>query len=148
MTSLQFHFRLRSRHGGPDHATESLSVDFRNDDAADWQALEPSLHTPGFRLYLLSLLLCQHHYLVANALERHLPLAAVNGELTVSTSSSWRIEAVSGTFRVTLEATAGADAPKLEADTIAFLERRMTVCPVSRNLPDTVSKAIRVDAGR
>lgn len=148
MSSLLFHFRLRSRHGGPDHATESLSVDFRNDDGADWQALEPSLHTPGFRLYLLSLLLCQHHYLVANALERHLPLAAVNGELTVTTSSSWRIEAVSGTFRVTLEASEGAAAPKLEADTMAFLERRMTVCPVSRNLPDTVSKAIQVEAGR
>jgi hypothetical protein len=148
MTSLQFHFRLRSRHGGADHATEALAVDFRNDEGAEWQGLEPTLQTPGFRLYLLSLLLCQHHYLVANAQERGLPLAAVDGDLTVTTSSSWMIEAVSGTFRVTLEETGGAAAAPLSPDTMAFLERRMKVCPVSRNLPETVSKRIVVENAR
>ena len=148
MTSLQFHFRLRSRHGGPDRATEGLSVDFRNDDGADWQALEPSLHTPGFRLYLLSLLLCQHHYLVANALERHLPLAAVDGVLSVATSGDWMIDAVHGTSQVRLEAAEGATTPQLAQPTRAFLERRMKVCPVSRNLPGTVSKTIVVEAAQ
>jgi hypothetical protein len=145
MSHLRFHFRLQSRHGGPERGTESLSVAFRNDDSGPWQPLEPSLQTPGFRLFLLSLLLCQHHYLVANALERDLPLAAVDGELTVTTSSSWMIEAVGGTFRVGLEGPAGDAPPLLEPDTIAFLERRMKVCPVSRNLPETVSKTIVVE---
>ncbi|WP_216900732.1 hypothetical protein [Synechococcus sp. CCY 9618] len=146
MTNLCFHFRLHSHHGGPDHATQSLSVDIRNDDNDRWLPLEPSLQTPGFRLYLLSLLLCQHHYLVANALERHLPLKAVDGELSVTTSSGWMIESVNGTFRVSLEPAAGEATPALDPDIIAFLERRMTVCPVSRNLPAKVTKAIAVEA--
>ncbi len=148
MTDLPFHFRLQSLHGEPEPASGALGVWFRNDDSSPWQALEPTLQTPGFRLYLLSLLLCQHHYLVANALERDLPLAKVEGVLTVTTSSSWIIETVSGTFRVSLEAAQGEAPPVLEPDTIAFLERRMKVCPVSRNLPETVSKSIVVEQAR
>ena len=143
MTNLLFQFRLQSRHGA---AGDALSVDFRSSDQEPWQPLEPNLQTPGFRLYLLSLLLCQHHYLVANALERHLPLAAVDGVLSVTTSGDWMIGAVRGTFQVRLEAAEAAVTPQLDEPTRAFLERRMKVCPVSRNLPGTVSKSIVVQA--
>ncbi|MCT0206391.1 hypothetical protein [Synechococcus sp. CS-1332] len=143
MTNLLFQFRLQSRHGA---AGDALSVDFRNGDQEPWQPLEPSLRTPGFRLYLLSLLLCQHHYLVANAVERQLPLATVDGVLSVTASADWMIEAVNGTFQVRLEAADGAATPELDGPSRAFLERRMKVCPVSRNLPGTVSKSIVVQA--
>jgi hypothetical protein len=143
MTNLLFQFRLQSRHGA---AGEALSVDFRNSDQDRWQPLEPSLQTPGFRLFLLSLLLCQHHYLVANAIERHLPLAAVDGLLSVTASADWMVEAVEGTFQVRLEAADGAATPELDEPSRAFLERRMKVCPVSRNLPGTVTKSIVVQA--
>ncbi len=143
MTHLLFQFRLQSRHGA---AGDSLHVDFRNGDQEPWQPLEPSLRTPGFRLFLLSLLLCQHHYLVANAVERHLPLAAVDGVLSVIASADWMIEAVEGTFQVRLEAADGAATPALDEPSRAFLERRMKVCPVSRNLPGTVTKTIVVEA--
>ncbi len=143
MTQLLFQFRLHSRHGA---AGEALRVDVRNGGQEPWQPLEPSLRTPGFRLYLLSLLLCQHHYLVANAVERHLPLAEVKGILSVTASTDWMIEAVEGTFAVRLEAADGAPAPVLDEASRAFLERRMKVCPVSRNLPGTVAKSIVVEA--
>jgi len=143
MTNLLFQFRLQSRHGA---AGESLSVDFRTGEQEPWQPLEPGLRTPGFRLFLLSLLLCQHHYLVANALERLLPLAAVDGVLSVATSGDWMIEAVNGTFQVRLVAPDGAATPVLDEPSLAFLERRMKVCPVSRNLPGTVTKSIVVQA--
>jgi hypothetical protein len=138
MTNLLFQFRLQSRHGA---AGESLSVDFRTGEQEPWQPLEPDLRTPGFRLFLLSLLLCQHHYL-----ERLLPLAAVDGVLSVTTSADWMIEAVNGTFQVRLEAPDGAATPVLDEPSLAFLERRMKVCPVSRNLPGTVTKSIVVQA--
>ncbi len=143
MSQLLFQFQLQSRHGA---AGDSLSVAFRNGEQEPWQALEPSLQTPGFRLFLLSLLLCQHHYLVANALERHLPLAAVDGVLSVTASADWMVEAVDGRFQVRLEATDGAATPVLDEPSRAFLERRMKVCPVSRNLPGTVTKSIVVQA--
>ena len=85
---------------------------------------------------------------MANALERHLPLAAVDGVLSVATSGDWMIEAVNGTFQVRLEAAEGATTPELDEPTRAFLERRMKVCPVSRNLPGTVSKTIVVEAAQ
>ncbi len=143
MSQLLFQFRLSSRHGA---AGDSLSVDVRNGEQEPWQPLEPCLQTPGFRLFLLSLLLCQHHYLVANAQERHLPLAAVDGVLSVTASADWMVEAVNGTFQVRLEATDGAATPTLDEPSRAFLERRMKVCPVSRNLPGTVTKSIVVQA--
>jgi hypothetical protein len=58
------------------------------------------------------------------------------------------IETVSGTFQVSLEGAAGEVTPVLDPETIAFLERRMKVCPVSRNLPETVSKVIVVENAR
>jgi hypothetical protein len=143
MSQLLFQFQLQSRHGA---AGDSLSVDFRNGAQEPWQPLEPSLQTPGFRLFLLSLLLCQHHYLVANAVERHLPLAAVDGVLSVTASADWMVEAVNGTFQVRLEAADGGPTPELDEPSRAFLERRMKVCPVSRNLPGTVTKSIVVQA--
>ncbi len=143
MSQLLFQFRLQSRHGA---AGDSLSVDVRNGEQEPWQPLQPSLQTPGFRLFLLSLLLCQHHYLVANARERHLPLAAVNGVLSVTASADWMVEAVEGTFQVRLEAADGAATPALDEASRAFLERRVKVCPVSRNLPGTVTKSIVVQA--
>ncbi|MEA5411149.1 hypothetical protein VB737_05150 [Synechococcus sp. BA-120 BA3] len=143
MTHLLFQFRLQSRHGA---AGDGLSVAFRNGAQEPWQPLEPSLQTPGFRLYLLSLLLCQHHYLVANAVERHLPLATVDGILSVTASADWMIEAVDGSFQVRLEAADGGATPALDEPSRAFLERRMKVCPVSRNLPGTVAKSIVVQA--
>jgi hypothetical protein len=143
MTNLLFQFRLQSRHGA---AGEALSVDVRNGELEPWQPLEPSLQTPGFRLFLLSLLLCQHHDLVANARERDLPLAAVDGVLSVTASADWMVEAVDGTFQVRLEAADGAATLELDEPSRAFLERRMQVCPVSRNLPGTVTKSIVVQA--
>lgn len=143
MSQLLFQFQLQSRHGA---GGDSLSVAFRNGEQEPWQPLEPSLRTPGFRLFLLSLLLCQHHYLVANALERHLPLAAVDGVLSVTASADWMVEAVDGTFQVRLEGADGAATPVLDEPSRAFLERRMKVCPVSRNLPGTVTKSIVVQA--
>ena len=44
---------------------------------------------PGFRIYLISLLLCQHFYLVANAREKAIPLQQVEADFFVTTSSDW-----------------------------------------------------------
>lgn len=74
MSALTFNFRLRSLHGITDPVSQELTVEFLTPEGT-WQPQLPTLSTPGFRLYLLSLLLCQHHYLVANAQEKGIPLA-------------------------------------------------------------------------
>lgn len=140
MNHRTFQFRLRSSHAAPDRATGSLVVEFLA-ESGEWQPQTPSLTTPGFRLYLLSLLLCQHHYLVANAQERGIPLRQVEGIFTVITSADWILEQVSGDFCVQLDSGAsGEERARADDDAIAYIKERMKLCPVSRNLPHSVEK--------
>jgi hypothetical protein len=142
MSQHTFRFRLRSSHGGPDRHTRSLVVELLS-DSGEWQPQVPSLTTPGFRLYLLSLLLCQHHYLVANAQERAIPLQQVEASFSVITSADWILEQVSGDFRILLDPGASAEeSSRADAEAIGYISERMKLCPVSRNLPGGVQKAI------
>lgn len=139
MSSLTFSFRLRSLHGITNPVSQEPTVEFLTPEGA-WQPQLPTLSTPGFRLYLLSLLLCQHHYLVANAQEKGIPLAQVDGTFTVQASASWIIETIAGDFQLQLKPGAA-----LERKEMDFLESRMKACPVSRNLPESVLKMITVN---
>jgi len=140
MNQRTFQFRLRSSHATPDRSTTSLVVEFLT-ESGEWQPQTPSLTTPGFRLYLLSLLLCQHHYLVANAQERGIPLQQVEGTFTVITSADWILEKVEGDFRVILDAGASSEEQgRADGESIAHIKERMKLCPVSRNLPQSVVK--------
>jgi hypothetical protein len=142
MSPRTFQFRLRSSHAAPDRATESLVVEFLA-ESGEWQPQTPSLTTPGFRLYLLSLLLCQHHYLVANALERGIPLRQVEGIVKVVTSADWILEQVTGDFLLELDPSASSEErARADAEAIAYVKERMKLCPVSRNLPSSVEKQI------
>jgi len=145
MSQRTFQFRLRSSHAAPDYATGSLVVEFLA-ESGEWQPQNPSLTTPGFRLYLLSLLLCQHHYLVANAQERAIPLQQVEGSFTVATSADWILETVKGAFVIQLDPEASSqEQARADAETISYIKERMKLCPVSRNLPQTVQKSITLE---
>ena len=142
MSQRTFQFRLSSSHAAPDRATASLVVEFLA-ESGEWQAQTPSLTTPGFRLYLLSLLLCQHHYLVANAQERGVPLRQVEGTFKVVTSADWILEQVTGDFLLQLDPRASIEErARADAEAIAYIKERMKLCPVSRNLPSSVEKQI------
>lgn len=142
MSQRTFQFRLRSSHSALARTTQSLVVELLS-EAGEWQPQLPSLTTPGFRLYLLSLLLCQHHYLVANAAERAIPLQQVEGAFTVITSADWILEEVSGDFQMHLDPAASPEERgRADAEAIGYISERMKLCPVSRNLPPTVQKAI------
>jgi hypothetical protein len=144
MSQRTFQFRLRSSHDAPDRATGALVVEFLG-ESGQWQPQTPSLTTPGFRLYLLSLLLCQHHYLVANARERSIPLQQVEGSFTVITSADWILEQVTGDFLMQLDAAASNEERACADDeAVAYIKERMKLCPVSRNLPSSVAKRIEL----
>jgi uncharacterized OsmC-like protein len=146
MSARTFRFRLRSSHLPPQRSTSNLMVELLNDDG-QWEPQQLSFCTPGFRLYLISLLLCQHVYLVANAQEKRIPLERVEAEFLVTTSSDWIVAAVEGDFRIRLDPAASAEEHQLaDAEAIAFMQERMKLCPVSRNLPDHVHKRIVLSA--
>jgi hypothetical protein len=144
MSERRFHFRLGSHHPAPDRVSTDLRVELLDENGA-WQLQIPSLEMPGFRIFLLSLLLCQHFYLVANARERGLPLQQVDGEFTVTTGADWILRRVDGTFRLRLDPAAPAEERRrADAEAIDFIADRMKLCPVSRNLPSDVAKAVAV----
>ena len=142
MRSRTFRFRLRSSHPAPERSSTNLVVEFLNDSGL-WDPQQLNITMPGFRLYLISLLLCQHFYLVANAREKQIPLHQVEADVVVTTSSDWIVAAVEGEFQIQLDAAASLQEQQLaDAEAMAFIQERMKLCPVSRNLPDGVKKRI------
>jgi hypothetical protein len=142
MSERTFQFRLHSSHPAPDRSTENLVVEFLGDSGA-WEPQQLSFSMPGFRIYLISLLLCQHFYLVANAKEKAIPLQQVEADFVVTTSSDWIVASVEGDFRIRLDAAASLQERSLaDSDAIAYMQDRMKLCPISRNLPDGVHKRI------
>ncbi|QCH13564.1 hypothetical protein CB0101_00230 [Synechococcus sp. CB0101] len=139
MSERTFRFRLRSSHRPPERNTTDLVVEFLSDSGL-WEPQQLSLTMPGFRIYLISLLLCQHFYLVANAREKAIPLQEVQADFNVTTSSDWIIASVEGNFGIRLDPGA---APS--EDAIAYMQERMKLCPISRNLPETVAKSISLN---
>lgn len=144
-----FRFRLQSHHAAPASTCTDMAVQWLNPEG-HWEPQELSLTMPGFRIYLISLLLCQHLYLVANARERDLHLERVTARFTVVASEDWRLRSVSGDFAIQLEggqlhtgqreATGTADPGTCSEDDLAAIAARMQACPVSRNLPSAVQK--------
>ncbi len=146
MNQRTFRFRLRSSHQPPERSTGNLVVECLS-DAGLWEPQSLSFSTPGFRIYLISLLLCQHFYLVANAREKRIPLHQVEADFTVTTSGDWIVASVEGDFRIRLDAGASVEERQLaDADALAFMQERMKLCPISRNLPDGVHKRIGLTA--
>jgi hypothetical protein len=141
MTSTRrFSFRLQSFHPAPERTSTDLAVQWLNAEG-EWEPQELSLTMPGFRIYLISLLLCQHFYLVANARERQLPLARVDGEFSVTTSGDWILKSVIGSFRLQLDHGAAGERKQAVTDgDLNDIQERMKGCPVSRNLPVGVEK--------
>ena len=145
MTSpRQFQFRLQSEHQPPGGTSSDLTVQWLNPEGS-WEPQQLSLTMPGFRIYLISLLLCQHHYLVANALERGLPLQRVEAEFGVTAADNWILQSVRGRFRVSLSANGGQELPRVAQTDLDYIKERMQACPVSRNLPPGVEKVTAVD---
>jgi uncharacterized OsmC-like protein len=113
-------------------------VEFLSDSGL-WEPQQLSFTLPGFRIDLISLLLCQHVYLVANAHEKGIALQEVQADFNVTTSSEWIIEHVQGDFRIRIERNTNAS-----NEVMAYMQERMKLCPISKNLPESVGKTITV----
>jgi hypothetical protein len=138
MSQRTFRFKLRSSHCPPERGTRDLVVEFLSDSGL-WEPQQLSFTLPGFRIDLISLLLCQHVYLVANAHEKGIALQEVQADFNVTTSSEWIIEHVQGDFRIRIERNTNAS-----NEVMAYMQERMKLCPISKNLPESVGKTITV----
>jgi len=131
MNARHFHLRLSASYEGEKNAIDTLRVEVLNH--GEWQALELSVRSPGFLLYINALFSCQHLYMRTNAAERNLILASSHAEMKLNTVSGWQIHNVEVSFKVKLKSGTPSD------DDLAYIRERMHHCPVSSNLKQSVN---------
>lgn len=137
MSNRTFQFRLRCSHCAPERNSQELQVEMLRDDG-HWEAQKPQLDFPGFRLYLIALLLCQHRHLIRHGLEKGLPLRQIEADFQVSTTDDWDLISLRSAYQIQLDAGAAS----VEASTLHWIEERMARCPVGRNLPPGLDSQI------
>lgn len=140
MAIRRFHFRLNSKPGAPSAEAQPAAIDLLDADGR-WQPQRIDAATPGFRLYLIALLLCLHTATVMQSAELGLVLQEVQGELQAQVHDDWSLEAVEADLRLQF---AGAIDEAGMTTALEQIRARMEQCPVSRNLPGTVRKRFGV----
>lgn len=128
MSEHRFELRLRCRYQAPDNTVTELVVEHLNE--GDWQVFDLCMGSPGFLVFIYSILTCQHLYLRANCAERALVLDSARGSITMITDEDWAIRSLSIEFvaRLAEGSPSGQD--------IEAIVARMQQCPVSRNLAE------------
>lgn len=130
MSKHVFNLRMAADYGPAENEITSLDVDVLNEN--EWEILDLNTATPGFLIYVYSMLTCQHMFLRKNASERRLALKSSRAELLVEASDDWLLEKVHVKFIVKLAAGEAND------DDNDYIVSRMKQCPVSKNLPQGI----------
>jgi uncharacterized OsmC-like protein len=130
MSKHIFNLRMAVDYGPTENEITSLEVDVLNDN--EWETLDLNTKTPGFLIYVYSILTCQHMFLRTNATERKLAFRSSRAELMVEASEDWFLEKVYVKFIVKLATGEAND------DDNDYIVSRMQQCPVSKNLPQGI----------
>ena len=128
MSDLTFQMRLSCNYTGTANNIDRLHVEHLIEN--DWKILDLNTLSPGFDIFIYSILTCQHMYFRLNAAERNLILDSSEGFITVGTDSHRFIDTLHVNFKGILKSGDPSD------DNIAYIKKRMTLCPVSTNLKD------------
>ena len=127
MSDRKWNLRMSCSYQGGKNSIASCQVEILGDDGA-WKPLAIANDSPGFLIFVYSLLTCQHMYMYVNAAERGLLLASSQGTMELVATQGWMLT----DLRVAFHGQLRSGTPS-EAD-IADIEKRMNQCPVSRNI--------------
>ncbi len=130
MADRNFHLRLNCDFESAKNNPKDLAVDVLV--AHKWEAFKPCVETAGFLLFVYALFSCQLRYMRVNSAERNIALESSVGELELVAGEFWDVKKVFVSFKSVLKSG------QPTADDIAYIKERMTHCPVSSNLPDSV----------
>ena len=128
MSDFTFQMLLQSQYSGKDNSINKLHIEHLIDD--EWKQLELNTYTPGFDIFMHSIIICQHMSFSMNATEYGLKLASCEGLITIIADQHRSIETLNVDFKGQLKE---GEANKDIIDSIAA---RMALCPVSINLKD------------
>jgi len=127
MPTREFLFRFRSIYQGEDNQIADLKV-WKQSEEGDWRTFDVGIRTPGFEIFCLALLTCQHTYLRLNCAEKGVLLEQVDGEMHLSAREDWEI----GHLLMSFSARPRSIVP--DADTVDYIIERLQHCPVSQNM--------------
>jgi hypothetical protein len=134
MSDREFLITIESGYEGDENTPAGLTAWIFEE--GEWQSLELGIGSPGFVLFVYTILHCQHLYMRTNAAERGLLLESAKGSISVGASEDWVLE------RLHVEFEAKLRSGKPTSDDIEYITGRMQQCPVSKNLrapEDTVT---------
>jgi hypothetical protein len=137
MNERDFRLRLSCRYEDPDNSIADLKVEVLAD--GQWEALDLTAYTPGFLLFVYTILTCQHRYLRTNCAEKGFALASANGSIDLLAGEDWCVRKLHIRFDVRLK----SGSPTRED--LDHIVGRMEQCPVSKNLkeiPDSRTEII------
>ena len=126
MNERSFRLRQTCRYEDPDNSVADLAVEVLNDGG--WETLDVNVHTPGFLLFVYTILSCQHRYLRMNCAEKRFRLASASGSIDVFATEDWFVRTMHIRFDIHLE----SGVPTRED--LDYIVGRMEQCPVSKNL--------------
>lgn len=132
MSDLTFKMRINSSYTDPANNIDQLQVTHLLD--SEWKTLDLNIESPGFDIFIYSILSCQHLYFRLNTTERNLVLDSSEGIITIKTNDQRDIQSLHVVFVGTLKSG------EADNDTIKFIQERMEFCPVSVNLKNIADR--------
>jgi len=129
MHTREFLFRFKSTYTGDDNQVADLQVWKQVD--GDWVDFDFGVRSPGFEMFCLALLTCQHTYLRLNCAEKGILLDHVDGEMHLSAGEDWEIHHLLMSFSASPRSGV-AEVP--DSETIDYIIERLQHCPVSVNM--------------
>ncbi len=137
MSERNFHLRSRVTYAQPDNKVDTLEVEIEAD--GQWRPFVLNEVTPGFEVFVYSMLSCQHTYFRLNCAENDLLLERAEGDILMGADIDWNLELIQVEIRASLVRG------QVNADLVDYIVGRMGQCPVSRNTKDAAVTRIDVN---
>jgi hypothetical protein len=127
---------MRCHYSGDQNKVDSLHVEHLVDD--EWQELILDTYSPGFDVFIYSILSCQHMFFRNNSTEYDLVMTSAEALITIITDEHRSIESLHSEFTGKL-IKGTADIEKVKSITA-----RVGLCPATINLKEIADKKITV----
>lgn len=136
MSDLTFQMLLQCQYSNGKHDIHQQNIEHLVDDS--WQELSLSTSSPGFDIFIYSILTCQHMYFKNNTAEYDLVMKSSEGLITVITDQHRNIHSLHVDFTGKLKKGIA------NTDKVDSIIARMNLCPVSINLKDITDRKTTV----
>ena len=136
MSGLTFQMIMRCHYSGDENRLDNLYVEHLVND--EWQELKLDTYSPGFDVFIYSILSCQHMFFRNNSTEYGLAMDSAEALITIVTDEHRSIESLHAEFTGKLK-MGTADVEKVKSITA-----RVGLCPATINLKEIADKKITV----